>query len=73
MQTPKRVGGGNDGKPKGHGSPVRLKKHFEELSRTWYVRTAGERPPLLWLCEKGRGCVQECCRKQTRQQLTQRD
>lgn len=41
----RHVGGGSDGKPKGHGSPARLKKHFEELSRTCLcIRTAGKRP-----------------------------
>lgn len=44
------MGGENDGKPKGCGSPVRLKKHFEELSRIClYIRTAGKRDLTLLL------------------------
>lgn len=53
------------GSPRDVEAPVRLKKHFEELSRTClYIRTAGKRDlPLLLVCEKGREWTWDCCGK----------
>lgn len=68
--------GENDGKPKGHRSPVRLKKSTLRNLTCLYIRTAGKETSLLSCFREGEGgrrIAVESGKQNTHDEMTQDD